>query len=208
MEYILEAAVGSFIEAKIAEELGADRIEYCDNMLEGGTTPSIGSITIAKKVLKTPFNVIIRPRGGDFVYTEDEIEIMKMDIQECRHLGINGIVVGVLNKENKIDVEIMKNLIKLAKPMSITFHMAFDEIQDKKEAIDILADLGVDRILTKGGADKAEKNINELAELIKYANKKIIILPGGGITSENFKRIAEATGARELHGTKIVGNLK
>lgn len=208
MKYILEAAVGSYKEAMKAQQLGANRIEYCDNMLEGGTTPSIGSICIAMENLITPINVIIRPRGGDFVYNSEEIEIMKRDIEECKKLNVNGVVIGALTQDNKIDLENIKELVKLAKPLSITFHMAFDEIKNKKEAIDILVLLGVDRILTKGGEDKAERNLHVLKDLIEYADDRIIILPGGGINKDNLEEIGSFTGAKELHGTKIVGILK
>jgi len=205
---ILEACTGSLEEAKKAEALGADRIELCDNLLEGGTTPSFGVIALAKQKIKIPLNVIIRPRGGNFVFTGDEFGAMKLDIEKCKELGGNGVVVGLLDQNDRIPQEKLKELLALAYPLSTTFHMAFDEIADQKEAVDILAGLGVHRILTKGGKNSALENLDRLKDLIAYAGEKIIILPGGGITKENREMAARETAARELHGTKIVGALK
>ncbi len=207
MSYIKEACVGHYEEAKRAALLGADRIELCDNLKEGGTTPSYGSIVLTNKLPNITVNVIIRPRGGHFIYSDAELEIMRKDIEICKHLQVHGVVFGVLNKDNKIDREKMKGLINAAKPLSVTFHMAFDEIENKKEAIDLLIDLGVDRILTKGGEESAIKNLSIIKDLIRYAGNRIIIMPGGGIHNQNIEMVVKQTGATELHGTKIVGVL-
>lgn len=201
---IFEACVGNITEALEAEKRGASRIELCDNLMEGGTTPSFGTITLAKEKLSVPFMVIIRPRGGDFYYSYEEFEVMKKDIELCKNLGVYGVVLGLLDKENKIDIERTKELVDMAKPMKVTFHMAFDEIDDKDNALESLMDLGVDRVLTKGCKTKALDGIEILKRLNEKSNGKIEILPGGGVTKENFNYLVEKTGVKEVHGTKIV----
>ncbi|MEW8957078.1 copper homeostasis protein CutC [Clostridium sp.] len=204
---IFESCVGSYEEAKKAERLGAHRIELCDNLIEGGTTPSYGTISMACENLDIPIMVIIRPRGGDFLYTEEEIEIMKRDIKMCKELGVYGVVLGVLNGDKKIDKNLLKNLIELSKPLKVTFHMAFDEIEDKEAALQELINLNVDRILTKGGIEDAFKGKNVIKSLIEKSEGKIIILPGGGVTKENYEELKIYTGAKEFHGKRIVGKL-
>ena len=201
---IKECCVGSYIEAKQAYENGADRIELCDNLLEGGTTPSYGTIKNSVSNISIPINVIIRPRSGNFIYSDEEFEIMLDDIKICKDLMVNGIVYGVLNNENKIDVEKVKLIMAAASPLKQTFHMAFDEIENKKEAIDILVSLKVDRILTKGGKNSALENLHSLRNLITYAQDKIIIIPGGGVNKDNLVQVIKETGAKEVHGSKIV----
>lgn len=199
-----EACVGSFSQAIEAEKRGANRIELCDNLTEKGTTPSYGSIKAAKRYLKIPFFPIIRPRGGDFVYSPEEIEIMKEDINICRELGIEGVVIGALKSDNTIDLETVKRLIELAGNMQITFHMAFDLVPDKLKAIDSLIELGVKRILTTGGTGNAITGKEELKKFIDYSHGRIIILPGGGVTKDNYMLLKEYLGCCEFHGTKIV----
>ncbi|KRE10136.1 copper homeostasis protein CutC [Priestia megaterium] len=207
MKYIKEACVEGYEQAKKAEKLGADRIELCDNLSEGGTTPSYGTIQYASEHLDTDINVIIRPRSGDFVYSEAEFQIMKKDVKACKDLRVNGVVFGILTEEAEIDYGRTKELIAEAYPLSVTFHMAFDEVHEKHKAIDILSELGADRILTKGGKGSALQNLHMIRELITYANERIIILPGGGIHESNAERVMKETKAAELHGTKIVGDL-
>lgn len=200
----LEVCVGNYNEALQGFKDGGNRIELCDNLQEGGTTPSYGTIKKAVNNIKIPINVIIRPRGGDFTYSKDEFEIMKEDIRICKELNVNGVVFGILNNDKTIDIERNRELKECADGLSTTFHMAFDEIENKKEAIDILVDIGIDRILTKGGEKNAPSNLEVLKELIEYANNRIIVMPGGGITSENRDYIKNYTNAEELHGSKIV----
>ena len=154
----LEACVGNYKEGKRAEELGANRIELCDNLAQGGTTPSYGTILQCKKDMNIDINVIIRPRGGNFVYSKEELSIMKNDIKLCKDIGVTGVVFGFLKEDNTLDYETTKEFVELAKPLSITFHMAFDEIENKVDALGKLIDLGVDRVLTKGGLDNSFKN--------------------------------------------------
>lgn len=200
---IFEACVGNYNEAIRAEALGANRIEFCDNLLEDGTTPSFGNIKKTINTLKIPAMVIIRPRGGNFEYSEDEAEIMLEDIRMCKEIGVYGVVIGAL-RGNKIDLDLTKKLVEEARPMKITFHMAFDSIEDKKGAIDELVELGVHRILTKGGMENALEGKDVLKELVEYANDRIIIMPGKGVNKENRDYILEYTGAKEIHGTKVV----
>lgn len=205
---IKEACVGSLRQALQAQSFGADRIEYCQNLSEGGTTPSYESILAGRKVLRVPMFVIIRPRGGNFVYSQDEINIMKKAISFCKEIGVQGVVLGVLTEKNCVDQIILKELVELAKPLEVTFHMAFDSITDKEEALEELIKLQVDRILTKGCNTDAFAGKSVIKKLIEKSNGRIVILPGGGICWDNFQQIVAFTGAREVHGTKIVGNLE
>lgn len=200
---IYEACVGSYEGAFRAEKLGANRVELCDNLLEAGTTPSYGTIKMTIEKLSIPTMVIIRPRGGNFEFSKDEVEIMLNDIKMCKELGTYGVVIGAL-KGNKIDLEATKAMVEAAKPLKVTFHMAFDDIEDKFTAIDTLVDLGVDRILTKGGMSNAEEGKDKLKELVEYANDRIIIMPGAGVNKDNREYLLDYTGAKEIHGTKVV----
>lgn len=198
-----EACVGNYNEAISAFKRGANRIELCDNLMEDGTTPSVGTIKKTIKDVNIPVMVIIRPRGGNFEYSEDEVEIMLEDIGVCKEKGAYGVVIGALNGK-EINMDVTKKLVERAKPLSITFHMAFDEIEDKFKAIDQLVELGVDRILTKGGCENALAGRESLKKLVEYANDRIIIMPGKGVNKENRDYILEYTGAKEIHGTKVV----
>ena len=203
MNILREACVGNYVEAKRAYENGADRIELCDNLGEGGTTPSYGTIDMAVKSLSVKIFPIIRTRGGNFVFTEEEIRIMERDIEVCKKLGVDGVVIGALTEDDEIDEETIKRLIAKAEGLEITFHMAFDEIKDKKAALDKLMELGINRVLTKGGEVSALNNMDTIKELIEYAGDRIIILPGGGVTKDNYMELVRYTGAKEVHGTKI-----
>ena len=207
MGILLEACVGCYKEAKKAELQGADRIELCDNLGEGGTTPSYGTIYLATQNINIPIAVIIRPRGGDFVYSNDEFEIMKKDIVICKELGVETVVFGILNKENKIDIERTKELIDLASGLKVTFHMAFDEIDDKFEALNQLISMNVDRVLTKGCKTCALDGKNTLKNLVEKSDNRITILVGGGVTYKNYKELSNFIRCKEVHGSKIVGSL-
>lgn len=194
----LEICASSYQSAVNAQKAGAHRIELCSELALGGITPSYG---LQKKVIENisiPVHVLIRPRSGNFTYSEEEFEIMKADIALCKELGCQGIVSGVLNANNTIDVFRTKELIELAKPLSFTFHRAFDWIENSFEALDTLIDAGVDRILTSGTSFKVLEGIELLKELKLKANNKLIILPGGGINSENVLAFKEA-GFQEIH---------
>jgi copper homeostasis protein len=194
--------IGFNIESCIAaQNAGADRIELCDGPGEGGTTPSYGFIKAARKVLDIDLYVMIRPRGGDFLYTNEEFEIMKTDVAVCKEIGCDGIVFGILTTDGKVDKKRSKEIIELAYPLEATFHRAFDRVADPFEALEDVIDLGFERILTSGLKPKAEDGRQTIFELISKASDRIIIMPGSGITSENIISIAESTGARELHSS-------
>lgn len=207
MKIIREACVGSFKESQSAVLKGADRLELCENLAEGGTTPSYGTIALAGEKLDTPLLVMIRPRGGDFVYSPEEIEIMKHDIQRCKELGVYGVVFGVLTPERTLNMQAMKTLVELSKPMQITCHMAFDALVDPFEGLEQLVELGVDRILTRGGDKSAYEGRAMLKDLVSKASNRIVIVAGGGVTEDNYQIIVDETGVKEVHGTKIVGKL-
>ncbi|WP_366099775.1 copper homeostasis protein CutC [uncultured Cetobacterium sp.] len=199
----LEACVGSYSEAIAAINKGANRVELCENLFEGGTTPSYGTIKKVRE-LAIPAFVMIRPRGGDFCYSQAEIEIMKEDIKICKELGVLGVVFGVLTKDNKIDYSLLKELVELSKPMSITFHKAIDEIESPENEILTLAEIGVDRILTSGKKATAFEGAELLNKFIKIAKDKIKIIVCGGVTSDNFQEINKLIPSTEYHGKKIV----
>ena len=179
---------------------GASRVELCAGIPEGGTTPSYGEIKTAQALTSTiDINVIIRPRGGDFLYTEAEVEAMLFDIELCKQLGVHGVVFGCLTSEGDIDVPLMRRLIEAAKPLSVTCHRAFDVCRDPFAALEQLIELGCDRILTSGQQSTAEKGIPLLKQLVEKAGERIFIMPGCGVREGNIARIEAETGAREFH---------
>jgi len=198
---VLEICANSVESALMAEKGGAQRVELCDNIYEGGTTPSYGSILLAKQKLNIDVNVIIRPRGGDFFYSVDEFEIMKSDIEFAKKAGINGIVIGILNPDGSVDKERTKQLVELAKPMSVTFHRAFDITNNPFLALEDIINCGCDRILTSGQKNKAFEGIDLIKELIEKANNKIIIMPGSGINESNIQDVYQKTEAKEFHAS-------
>ena len=201
---IKEVCVESFSEALAAEKRGADRIELCDNLYLGGTTPSYGTIKMAMEKLTIPAFPIIRPRGGNFHYSKEEIEIMKEDIKVCKSLGAKGVVLGVLTADNKVDFETLKELVELASPMEVTFHKAVDELENPVEVIDRFVEIGVKRILSSGTKETALEGKDILNAMIKKADNRIIILIAGKVTSDNFEEVAAAIPASEYHGKKIM----
>ncbi len=203
--YIKEVPVESLQEAFRAEALGAGRIELCDNLHAGGTTPSCGTIRICKELLRIPFTVMIRPRCGNFIYTKEEIEIMKEDIRICRESGVYGIVTGVLTENREVNEAAMDTLIRLARPLRITFHKAIDETKDPLAALEQLISLGIDRVLTSGCRETAREGSGLMNEMIRRAGGKIIVMPSGKITKENLGEIRSMIPAPEYHGRLIVG---
>ncbi|MEH1740423.1 copper homeostasis protein CutC [Fusobacterium varium] len=201
---IKEVCVESFSEALAAEKRGADRIELCDNLYLGGTTPSYGTIKMAMEKLTIPAFPIIRPRGGNFHYSKEEIEIMKEDIKVCKSLGAKGVVLGVLTADNKVDFETLKELVDLASPMEVTFHKAVDELENPVEVIDRFVEIGVKRILSSGTKETALEGKDILNAMIKKADNRIIILIAGKVTSDNFEEVAAAIPSTEYHGKKII----
>ena len=186
-KFTLEICANSVESAIMAQKGGANRVELCDNVYEGGTTPSLGAIQLARQKLNIKLNIIIRPRGGDFCYSEDEFQIMIKDIEFAKKTGVDGIVIGLLNPDGSIDITRTKKLVELAKPMSATFHRAFDVSNDAFQAMEDIIYCGCDRILTSGQANKAFDGIDLISKLIAKANNRIIILPGSGINETNIK---------------------
>lgn len=198
---LLEICAGSVESAIAARDGGAHRIELCAALEIGGVTPSAGVITEARKVEGMTLNVIIRPRGGDFLYSEHEIACMEQDIRKCAELGVDGVVIGALTTEGDIDTATCKRLIAAADGMSITFHRAFDMCRNPKEALEQLISLGCHRVLTSGQAATAEAGIPLLKELVEQAAGRIIIMPGCGVNSSNAAAILQSTGACEIHAS-------
>ena len=205
---ILEICAGSVESAIAARDGGAQRIELCAALEVGGVTPSAGLIAEARKVNGLTLNVIIRPRGGDFLYNEYEVACMEEDIRTCRSLGVDGVVIGALTAEGDVDSAACQRLINAAEDMSVTFHRAFDMCRNPQKALEELIALGCHRVLTSGQAATAQTGIPLLKELVKQADNRIIIMPGCGVNSNNAAKILQATGANEIHASarKSVGS--
>ncbi|HYK47673.1 MAG TPA: copper homeostasis protein CutC [Parafilimonas sp.] len=199
--YLLEIAVFNIRSALIAAAAGADRIELCENVADGGTTPSYGNLKVAKENISIPVFPIIRPRGGDFFYTDDEFHIMQKDIQACKQLGFDGVVIGLLNIDGSIDTNRTKLLVDLAYPMDVTFHRAFDRSKDAFKSLEDIINCGCQRILTSGQVPNAFDGKDLIKKLIEQADERIIIMPGSGVRSNNIKQLAEYTKANELHSS-------
>ncbi|MBN1198213.1 MAG: copper homeostasis protein CutC [Bacteroidales bacterium] len=182
-----------------AQRGGADRVELCENMADGGCTPSAGTIQLARTYLKISLFVMIRPRGADFLYSDDEFEIMQQDILMAKKLGADGVVFGILTSDGRIDGRRMEELVKLSRPMGITCHRAFDMTRDPFEALDDLMALGVDRILTSGQAGNALEGAPLIRKLITQSKGRILLMPGRGIKEHNLTAVIRETGAVEFH---------
>lgn len=204
---IREACVGSYIEGMSAWKKGTDRIELCDNLTEGGTTPSYGTVKKLVEDVDIPVVVIIRPRGGDFVYSSEEIEVMLEDIRILKALDIEGFVLGVLDRGGSIDYAILERLLKECEGYRVTFHKAIDEIEDPAGEVARLADLGVARILTSGGEATALEGADVLNRMIDEAKGRIEIIVAGRVTEENISEVSSKIKAGEFHGKLIVGAL-
>ncbi len=198
---LLEVCTNSVDSAIAAQEGGAYRVELCDNIYEGGTTPSIATIELARHMLDIKLNVLIRPRGGDFCYNNVEFEIMRRDIIHVKNIGVDGIVIGILTKDGQIDVERLSEIVKIAGPLSITFHRAFDMVKEPFTALQQLISLGIDRVLTSGQKNKAIDGGVLIADLVKKAENKIIIMPGSGINIGNAKKLINKTKVSEIHAS-------
>lgn len=196
---ILEASVDSVESALAAQAGGADRVELCEDLLEGGTTPSAGLIEVCRERLRIPLYVLIRPRGGDFVYSNVELEVMQRDIALARRVGAQGVVIGVLRPDGTVNVEHTRALLGVARPMSVTFHRAFDFTPDADASLDTLIALGLDRVLTSGQAPTAREGTRTLTRLVARSAGRIGILAAGSVNEENIIEIAQRTGVREVH---------
>jgi copper homeostasis protein len=200
----LEIACFNVESAKIAHENGADRIELCDGFEVGGTTPNPMNVINIRKFLSSDLFVMIRPRGGDFVYSDTEFEQMKLEISEFKKLNINGFVFGILDENNYIDVKRNTELVNLAKPFPCTFHRAFDEVADYEQALEDVISCGFSTILTSGTHSNVMDGIDVLKILVRQAQNRIIIMPGGGLRSTNINHIQEVTKATFYHSSAII----
>jgi copper homeostasis protein len=198
---LLEVAVFSYEGALLAEQAGADRIELCENPLEGGTTPSYGYLKKVIEHISIPVFPIIRPRGGDFLYSKDEWEIVLQDIQICKELGFPGIVTGSLTSDGSIHEEQLKRAIEVAGSMQVTFHRAFDRVANPLQAVEQIIACGCSRILTSGGKPTAPEGIEMIRQLVTQAGEHIIIMPGSGVRSTNLAELMRITGAKEYHSS-------
>lgn len=194
-----EVCIDSVDGAVAAQQGGAQRVELCDNLVEGGTTPSVGTVRLARRSISIGLNVIIRPRGGDFCYTALEFEVMAEDIRACKDAGADGVVIGLLMPGGQVDVERTARLVALARPMKVTFHRAIDLCRDSAEALEDLARLGIDRILTSGRQPSALQGADSISALVRQSSGRIIVMAGGGVTSANVAEIVRLTGVEEVH---------
>jgi len=197
--YVLEICVESVGAAQAAERGGAVRIELCSDLPVGGVTPDTQLMQAAREHIRLPIHMMIRPRAGDFCYSNEEFQAMERSIDAAKEMGMNGVVLGLLDSIDRVDVARAKKLVSHAQPLPVTFHRAFDESLDLWEALDDVIQTGAARVLTSGGARTVPEGMEILAQLIKTAGERIIVMPGRGIHAGNILEIAQKTGAREFH---------
>lgn len=195
----VEVCVDSVASARAAEQGGGARIELCSSLIEGGVTPSAGLIEMTRAAVSVALHVMIRPRAGDFCYAADEFETMQRDIARARQLGANGVVFGILGGDGNIDISRTRQLVDAARPLEVTFHRAFDMTADLFRALEDVCATKADRILTSGGQPTALLGSETIAQLVKRARRRIVIMPGSGIKPENARRLVEQTGVAEIH---------
>jgi copper homeostasis protein len=198
-KFLLEISVESLEAALAAERGGADRIELCDHLSLGGVTPSAELVNAVHAQVRLPIFVMIRPRAGDFVYSAAEFAETKCSIVGAKETGMDGVVLGILRKDRQIDLQRTRELVELAKPLRVTFHRAFDEASDLRQALGEVIKTGAHRILTSGGARSAPEGAAVLAELVAAAGDRVVIVPGAGINAANVLQVARQTRAREFH---------
>jgi copper homeostasis protein len=202
---IIEVCAPTLAAAMAAEQSGADRIELCREIENGGTTPSYDDIAYCALNLKLKTHVLVRPRAGNFVYSDAEFFTIMDDVMYCKNLGINAIVVGFLKDDFTIDVEKTAEIVKLAHPMEVTFHRAFDVCADWQVALEQIIQCGCTRILTSGQKTTAIEGAENIKRMVQQAGDRIIILAGSGITPENYQQLVKFTGVKEVHGTRLCG---
>lgn len=198
---LLEIAVFNIQSAIAATNAGAGRIELCENPADGGTTPSYGTLKTVREKINIPVYPIVRPRGGDFLYNDEEFEVLKKDILLCKELGFEGLVTGMLLKDGSIDLRRTAQLVELAYPLEVTFHRAFDRAKDPLQSLECIIKCGCQRILTSGQVPNAFDGKELIKHLVEQADERIIIMPGSGVRSNNIAELARYTGAIELHSS-------
>jgi copper homeostasis protein len=201
LKYVIEIATTDYTTTQSAVDGGADRIELCAALTEGGTTASYGTIRKCREAFDVQLFPIIRSRSGDFLYSEEEFEIMFEDVKLCKELGCDGVVIGLLTKQGSVDLKRTSKLIETAYPLEMTFHRAFDRCKDPFEGMEQLIEIGCQRILTSGQRPTAPEGVELIAQLVKTADERIIIMPGSGVRKENIKNLAEKTKALEFHSS-------
>lgn len=199
MNYKIEICTNSVTSSIEAEKGGAYRVELCAGIPEGGTTPSYGEIVVAREMLSIKLNIIVRPRGGDFLYSEVEHQTMLRDIEIAKQLGVDGVVIGCLTADGEVDMPRNKELMDAAKGMNVTFHRAFDMCKDPFKSLEDIISLGCERILTSGQQPTAIEGVSLLKQLVEKADNRIIIMPGSGVNEENIASLAKQTGVTEFH---------
>lgn len=204
MNYFIEACCPDLESVRRAVQAGANRIELCEQLEIGGVTPSKELIRWAMEVAgNVPINVLIRPRGGDFVYSEEEIQLMLQSVRMCREEGVNGVVIGALKRDGSVDIGTVSRLVREAVGLDITFHRAFDESTDLRQALEDIVGLGIRRILTSGGCPTAYEGRFVILDLVQQTAGRISIMPGCGVRASNIDEIASVTGATEFHGSQL-----
>lgn len=201
MTCTLEIAANSLASALAAQAGGADRIELCENLEEGGCTPSYGTIAMVRERLRIPVFVLVRPRGGDFLYDTAEIDVMRRDVEVCARLGCDGVVLGALDAQGDVDTEACRSLLEAAAGLDVTFHRAFDAARDPSRALESLVALGFRRVLTSGAAPSAIEGAGRIAELQAQARDRVALMAGAGVTAANAKDLVRRTGVREVHAS-------
>lgn len=199
MNFSLEVCAFNIQSCIIAEQVGAVRAELCDNPVEGGTTPSYGTIRQTRERISIQLYPIIRPRAGDYLYDDDEYAIIKKDIEVCKQLGCDGISIGIQTRDGEIDIARMNKIVELAYPMGVTCNRVFDRTPDPYKALEDLISCGCERVLTSGQKSGAPEAVDILAKLVQQADERIIIMPGAGVRSSNIKQLIVGTGATEFH---------
>lgn len=199
--FVLEIAANSLGSALSAQEGGADRIELCANLGEGGTTPSYGTLAITRDRLHIPLYALIRPRTGDFCYDADEIDVMLRDIDTCAKMGCDGVVIGALDTQGDVDETVCRDLIATAGQLGVTFHRAFDAARDQARALDSIIALGCERVLTSGGEVNALAGAERIAGFVKQAGSRLHVMAGAGLDADNIREVALRSNAREFHGS-------
>jgi copper homeostasis protein len=196
---LVEACVDTARSARRAVAGGARRLELCANLVEGGTTPSAGLMSVVREEILTPIHVLVRPRGGDFLYETDEIATMLADIAEAKRIGMAGVVIGALTPEGRIDEQVTGVLVDAARPMAVTFHRAFDLALGPIDAMETLTRLGIERVLTSGLAATAVEGIPIIREMVGWSAGRVTVMAGGGVDETNALRIVRETGVQEIH---------